>query len=96
MSIFLTLEFKLKDGSLSKSLKWFGEKLPETRAWSGCIGVQTLATEDGKSVLQVQEWETKKHQQAYFKDRAESGIIDEVMQFLTEPPIATYYEKRSE
>ena len=96
MSIFMTLEFKLKDGSLSKSLKWFGEKLPETRAWRGCIGVQTLAAEDGKSVLQVQEWETKKHQQAYFEDRVESGIIEEVMQFLTEPPIATYYEKRSE
>ncbi len=58
--------------------------------------MQTLAAEDGKSVLQVQEWETKKHQQAYFKDRAESGIIDEVKQFLTEPPIATHYEKRSE
>jgi hypothetical protein len=55
MSIFMTLEFKLKDGNLSKSLRWFGEKLPETRAWSGCIGVQTLAAEDGKSVLKVQE-----------------------------------------
>ena len=96
MSIVMTLEFKLKDGNLSKSLRWFGEKLPETRAWSGCIGVQTLAAEDGKSVLQVQEWETKGHQQAYFKDRVEAGVIEDVMQFLTEQPIASYYEKRSE
>ena len=96
MTIMVLLDFDIKEGKLEEFLKILEETLPDTRSYNGCLFLKTCVYEEQNKICLVEEWETKKHQQAYFKDRVESGIIEEVMQFLTEPPIATYYEKRSE
>tara|TARA_B100000497_G_scaffold93557_1_gene104707 strand:- start:258 stop:551 length:294 start_codon:yes stop_codon:yes gene_type:complete len=73
-----------------------GGALPDTRAFEGCLKVETFAEEDGKSVLLIEEWESKKHQETYFQWRVETGLVDALAPFVSGPPVTRYYEIRSE
>ena len=72
------------------------EALPDTRAFDGCISVETYAEQDGSSILLVEEWESKAHQEAYLEWRVSTGLIDALAPFVSADPIFRTYEIRSE
>ena len=96
MSIMVSLEFPMKDGQQAGFLETLGGALPDTRAYEGCIKVETFAEEGGSSVILIEEWETKKHQETYFQWRVDTGMVDAIGAFVSGPPIIKYYEIRSE
>ena len=96
MAIMVALDFPLKDGKQAEFLELLGGALPDTRAFDGCLKVETFAEEDGKSVLLVEEWESNKHQETYFQWRVETGLVDALAPFVSGPPVTRYYEIRSE
>ena len=59
MAIMVALDFPLQDGKQAEFLALLGSALPDTRAFHGCLKVETFAEGDGKSVLLVEEWESK-------------------------------------
>ena len=56
MAIMVALDFPLQDGKQAEFLELLGGALPDTRAFEGCLKVETFAEEDGKSVLLIEEW----------------------------------------
>jgi quinol monooxygenase YgiN len=62
MAIMVTLDFPLQDGKQAEFLELLGGALPDTRTFDGCLEVETFAEEEGKSVLLVEQWESRKHQ----------------------------------
>ncbi len=96
MAIMVALDFPLQNGKQAGFLELLGGALPDTRAFDGCLKVETFAAEDGKSVLLVEEWESKKHQETYFQWRVETGLVDALAPFVSGPPVTSYYEIRSE
>ena len=49
MAIMVALDFPLQDGKQAGFLELLGGALPDTRAFDGCLKVETFAEEDGKS-----------------------------------------------
>ena len=96
MSIMMTVEFPLHDGKQGDMLAFLAEGLPDTRAFDGCISVETYAEQDGSSILLVEEWESKAHQEAYLEWRVSTGLIDALAPFVSADPIFRTYEIRSE
>ena len=96
MSIMVSIEFSLQAGKQKEFLDVLGNVLPDTRAYDGCIKVQTYAEDNGSSIILIEEWETKEHQQAYFQWRIDTGMIDAIAPFVSAPPTTKYYEIRSE
>ena len=58
--------------------------------------METYAEDDGSSIILIEEWETKEHQQAYFQWRVDTGLVDAIGPFVSAPPEIKYYEIRSE
>ncbi|MEL6347279.1 MAG: antibiotic biosynthesis monooxygenase family protein [Myxococcota bacterium] len=61
--------------------------LPDTRAFEGCIAVQTwLPEHDPGQVWIYEEWETRDHQGAYMTWRMTTGMGDAIGPFVTGAP----------
>ena len=91
MAIMVALDFPLQNGKQAGFLELLGGALPDTRAFDGCLKVETFAAEDGKSVLLVEEWESKKHQETYFQWRVETGLVDALAPLSSGPAVTPYY-----
>ena len=94
MTVFVTLESHLQAGKLDEFLEqMLADALPQTRVYSGCISVQTLADRQSKAVLLV-EWASYEHQQAYMDWRMETGLLEALAPFVPGPPSPTTCENR--
>ena len=96
MSIMVSIEFSLQAGKQKEFLEVLDNVLPDTRAYDGCIKVETYAEDNASSIILIEEWETKEHQQAYFQWRVDSGMIEAIGPFVSAQPEIKYYEIRSE
>ena len=96
MTTMVTLEFPMKDGMQSGFLELLGGALADTRAFDGCIKVETFSETDGSSVLLVEHWKSRKHQEAYFQWRVETGLVALIAPYMAGTPITKYYEIRAE
>ena len=96
MSIMVSVEFSLRAGKQKEFLDVLGNVLPDTRAYDGCIKVETYAEDNGSSIILIEEWEAKEHQQAYFQWRVDTGMVDAIGPFVSTSPVIKYYEIRSE
>ena len=73
-------------------MELLGRALPDTHAFDGCLKIETFAEEDGKSILLVEEWESKKYQETYFQWCVETGLVDALAPFVSGPPVTSYYD----
>ena len=76
MAITLTLEFSMKIGKQPAFLKLLNGALAATRAFDGCIKVETFAETDGTSVFLLEQWETRKQQETYSQWRLDNGLME--------------------
>jgi len=92
MAITLTLEFSMKIGKQPAFLKLLNGALAATRAFDGCIKVETFAETDGTSVFLLEQWETRKQQETYSQWRLDNGLMELIGPYLSGPPVRKYYE----
>jgi quinol monooxygenase YgiN len=60
--------------------------LVETRAFDGCISVETFVDADKPDdVLLIEEWATRGHQERYMAWRMESGMLELLQPILAGP-----------
>ena len=94
MSITVIVEFNPKP-EYSDILKDFlAEALPDTRAYDGCISLDTYnnSDSDGNIVLIV-KWESREHQERYLAWRVEQGAFDKLGEMLSSEVSIRYFEK---
>ena len=96
MSIMVSVEFSLQDGKQKEFLEFLAGALKDTRAFDGCMKVETFAEEDAASVILIEEWETKEHQEVYFQWRLDTGLGDALGPYISAAPKIRYYEIRPE
>lgn len=88
----LTLEFSMKTGKQPEFLNLLNDALVATRAFDGCIKVDTFAETDGTSVFLLEQWETRKQQETYSQWRLDNGLMELIEPYLSGPPVRKYYE----
>ena len=59
-------------GLLKQSMK---DALPDTRAYPGCISVDTFLEESTNTIHLIEDWETLDDQAAYLNWRIETGLL---------------------
>ena len=52
--------------------------LPETRAYDGCISVDTFIEESTNTIHLIEYWETLDHQAKYLNWRVETGLLTQL------------------
>ncbi len=93
MAVKILLELEAKPGSGADLLAVFREILPDTRAYDGCIGVETLqGQDDAEELVLVETWESRAHYEKYFAWRQETGLVARLGEMVAGPPRLRYFD----
>ena len=69
--------------------------LVDTRAYEGCIRLETYHDMENSKVLLIEEWEKIENQESYMQWRTETGLVEALEEFLDgELIIKKYSPKR--
>ena len=75
MKNLVIVSFPAKAEKLDDLKNAMKEALPETRAYDGCISVDTYIEESTYTIHLVEDWESLDHQAKYLKWRVETGLL---------------------
>ena len=96
MPILATAEFEVKPEKLSEFLPWLHEALKDTRAFKGCISVDSHVELSTANVFLVEKWESKEDNDAYYKWRNETGLMGALEPWLEGKFIARKFEMKED
>ncbi len=89
------LEF---DCAESKGVEFLDVLLPalaDTRAFEGCVSVETFINADAPdTVFLWEKWEERSNQEAYMVWRVETGLLDLIGPFMAGPPKIAHLEAK--
>ena len=95
MSVLVNLEIPVKKERIEDFFDYLRDILVDTRAYEGCIRLDTYHEMENSKVLLIEEWEKKENQESYMQWRIETGLVEALTEFLDgELIIKKYYPKR--
>lgn len=95
MSVLVNLEIPVKKERIEDFFDYLRDILVDTRAYEGCIRLDTYHEMENSKVLLIEEWEKIENQESYMKWRIETGLVEALTEFLDgELIIKKYYPKR--
>ena len=95
MSVLVTLDLQINPEKQDEFLKMVKEKVIQgTRAYDGCELFDIYTDQDKPGhVLFHEVWETRAKQEKYFAWRQETGVVDKLAAYFSDPPVITYYDQ---
>jgi quinol monooxygenase YgiN len=94
MATLVLLEAKARAGSVEPMKKFLGERLPETRAFDGCRDITAcLSSEDGRTFVFVEHWDSSEHYEKYLAWRTETGVLKELESMIEGAPQIRHFEE---
>ena len=81
------------DNRVLMTIETFTTALVDTRAFDGCISVETYVDADNPDTIMLfEEWESKAQQETYVGWRIENGMIEMLAPILAEPMEMRYLD----
>jgi len=94
MPVMVLLEGKAKADAVGRLKKALPTLFPDTRKYDGCRGITAyMNADDGKTVVFLEDWETKAQYERYLAWRTETGVIADLVSMLEAPPSIRYFEQ---
>tara|TARA_Y100001936_G_scaffold19487_1_gene16507 strand:- start:985 stop:1278 length:294 start_codon:yes stop_codon:yes gene_type:complete len=95
VSVLVNLEIPVKKERIEDFFNYLRDVLVDTRAYEGCIRLETYHDMENSKVLLIEEWEKIENQESYMQWRTETGLVEALEEFLDgELIIKKYYPKR--
>ena len=95
MSVLVNLEIPVKKERIEDFFNYLKDILVDTRAYEGCIRLETYHDMENSKVLLIEEWEKIENQESYMQWRTETGLVEALEEFLDgELIIKKYSPKR--
>jgi quinol monooxygenase YgiN len=95
--VLVTVQLNLKPGKVEALGKEVLENaLKETRRFEGLIGLEVYAEQGADTVLIIEKWKSKAHNEKYREWRKTSGFGPVVAPYVTGPSVVRYYDPRPE
>ena len=95
MSVLVNLEIPVKKERIEDFFNYLRDILVDTRAYEGCIRLETYHDMENSKVLLIEEWEKIENQESYMQWRTETGLVEALEEFLDgELIIKKYHLKR--
>lgn len=83
----MILQLPLQPDKRAGFVAMMNQSLAQTRAYDGCISAVVWVPENSDSLVWVyEEWESRQHQRAYFKWRAETGMMEKLGPLMAGKP----------
>lgn len=83
MTVQAVLEITAKPEKFDELRQWLVKILPDTRGFEGNVSVEFGQNQDDKSDLVILEkWDSRQAYEAYLAWRAETGILEELGEFI--------------
>ena len=82
MSQFVVAEFHAAPGKLDELTAALKQALPETRAYDGCLSLDSWLDEERSTIVLTEQWVSFDHYDRYLAWRVETGILGEVAALL--------------
>ena len=96
MACTVLLELKVKPECVNDTINGLGAMLPETRSYDGCIEVCAHQDQDDPTtIVAIEQWQTRQHYEKYLAWRQESGALDALGAWLTQPPSIRFFDKKA-
>ena len=76
MKNLVIVSFPAKEGMMEELKETMKAALPDTRAFEGCISVDTYIEDATNTIHLIEDWETLDNQAAYLNWRIETGLLD--------------------
>ena len=91
MPVQVTLRLQIKLDKLDEFKQAIKAAVPDTRAFSGCIGIQVLEDQDKPGAITLlEEWDTKEDHGKYIAWRTETGFMDALGGMVESEPVISY------
>lgn len=95
--VLVTVQLNLKPGKVEALGKEVLENaLKETRRFEGLIGLEVYAEQGSDTVLIIEKWKSKAHNERYREWRKTSGFGAVVGPYVTGPSVVRYFDPRPE
>ena len=95
MSVLVNLEIPVKKDRIEDFFDYLRNVLVDTRAYEGCIRLETYHEMENSTVLLIEEWEKIENQESYMQWRTETGLVEALSEFLDgELIIKKYFPKK--
>src|SRR5665213_2507123 len=92
----VTLLFPCQPGKGKDLLEILTSALVETRAYDGCVSVETFVDSDQPdTVVLIEKWDSRAHNEKYMTWRIETGLVDMLAPILAAPLEIRYLEAHS-
>ena len=76
MENLVIVSFPAKAETLNSLKEALKSALPDTRAFDGCISVDTYIEQSTNTIHLIEDWKTLEHQQKYLEWRVQTGLLD--------------------
>ncbi|MEJ2116959.1 MAG: antibiotic biosynthesis monooxygenase [Alphaproteobacteria bacterium] len=93
MSIWVTIEAKVGEGRYEELVPFLQKNLPNTRSFSGSLGVSLFYDQETRNFLISEEWLSREHHQNYIKFVTDNGALSQLASYLEGPPVIKYYSR---
>jgi len=95
VSVLVNLEIPVKKERIEDFFDYLRDILVDTRAYKGCIRLETYHEMENSKVLLIEEWEKIENQESYMQWRNETGLVEALEEFIDgELIIKKYYPKK--
>ena len=91
MRTLVLLEVTAKAECADDVTDFFRTRLPDTRSYDGCQDITVYANDDGRSIVQVQHWDSEEHYQKYLAWRVETGVLSVLEPMLDGDPSIRFF-----
>ncbi len=75
MSHFVVAEFHAAPGKLDDLIAALKQALPETRAYDGCLSLDSWLDADRSTIVLTEQWVSFDHYDRYLAWRGETGVL---------------------
>lgn len=76
MENLVIVSFPAKAETLNSLKEALKSALPDTRAFDGCISVDTYIEQSTNTIHLIEDWKTLEHQQKYLEWRVQTGLLE--------------------
>ena len=82
MSQCVIAEFHAAEGKLDELTAALKQALPETRAYDGCISLDSWLDKDRATIVLTEQWDSFDHYDRYLAWRRDTGVFDALAPLL--------------
>jgi len=91
MSITVTLQMKVKEARYAELQQFLQANLPNVRGFAGALNVGVFYNAEQQDLMLFEEWLSKEHHQSYIQFISENGVMSQLLSFMQDAPVITYY-----